>query len=390
MDALILSVGTGGGHNAAGYAVKEELLRRGNNVEMMNPYDLKGGKTSKIIDNTYIKLVQIAPKAFGIVYFIGDAYRRLPWRSPVYFANRKTAVTLKEYLESHHFDIIIMPHLFPAEMMTYMECSGWKRPKTLFISTDYTCTPFIEETLLDGYIVPSAELLGEFEGYKIPKGRMYPLGIPSSLAYSQKISKKKAKALLGLDVSKSYILIAGGSMGSGNLIKIARYIFEWQKIRCQNSVPIIICGSNARLKARIEKEFADSCIAVGYTDRMAMYMKASEVFITKPGGLSSTEAASAGIPIVHIMPIPGCESRNMAYFGSHGMSVSAKCSQKSISNALDYLAKSENRDKMVMCQKENLNSKAASDICDLAEKLVVENEKKKELVYARDPKLSGS
>ena len=67
MDALILSVGTGGGHNAAGYAVKEELLRRGHNVEMMNPYDLKSSKTSKIIDNTYIKLVQTVPKAFGLV-----------------------------------------------------------------------------------------------------------------------------------------------------------------------------------------------------------------------------------------------------------------------------------------------------------------------------------
>lgn len=51
---------------------------------------------------------------------------------------------------------------------------------------------------------------------------------------------------------------------------------------------------------------------------------------------------------------------------------------KKVSKALDYLEKSENRDKMVLCQKKYLNSKAASDICDLAEKLV--GEKEKELV----------
>lgn len=100
--------------------------------------------------------------------------------------------------------------------------------------------------------------------------------------------------------------------------------------------------------------------------------------MTKPGGLSSTEAASAGIPIIHITPIPGCESKNLRYFEEHGMSIFAKCSEKNIKKALDYLEKSENRDKMVMCQKKYLNDKAASDICDLAERLV--EEKEKELV----------
>lgn len=380
MDALILSVGTGGGHNAAGYAIMEELLRRGDRVKMMNPYDLKGGKTSKIIDNTYIKLVQTVPKAFGFAYLIGGVYRRLPWRSPIYFANRKMAGVLKKYLDSHHFDIVIMPHLFPAEMMTFMEYSEWHKPKTLFISTDYTCIPFIEETRLDAYVIPSSELFDEFRDYKMPLEKMHPLGIPSASAYSSQISKDEAKSALGLDVSGQYILITGGSMGSGNLIKTVRYILEWRKLRNKSVTPIIVCGSNERLKSRMEKEFSDSCIIVGFTDKMALYMKASEIFMTKPGGLSSTEAANAGVPIIHITPIPGCESKNMSYFGSRGMSISAKCTKKSVADSLDYLEKPENRDKMLICQKKYLNSKAASDICDLAGRLVGESNKDKELV----------
>lgn len=379
MDALILSVGTGGGHNAAGYAVKEELLRRGHNVEMMNPYDLKSSKTSKIIDNTYIKLVQTVPKAFGLVYFIGDAYRRLPWRSPVYFANRRMAAVLKEYLDEHHFDIVIMPHLFPAEMMTSMFNNGWERPKTLFITTDYTCIPFIEETELDAYIIPTSQLCGEFEGFGVPSDRMFSLGIPTLAGYKSDISKSEAKKALGLSESKRYILITGGSMGSGNLVKIVRYILKWRKERHAEDIePVIVCGSNRKLYERMEKEFSQDCVVIGYTTKMPIYMKACEIFMTKPGGLSSTEAASAGIPIIHITPIPGCESKNLRYFEEHGMSIFAKCSEKSIKKALDYLEKSENRDKMVMCQKKYLNDKAASDICDLAERLV--EEKEKELV----------
>lgn len=381
MDALILSVGTGGGHNAAGYAVKEELLKRGHNVEMMNPYDLKSSKTSKIIDNTYIKLVQTVPKAFGLVYFIGDAYRRLPWRSPVYFANRRMAAVLKEYLDEHHFDIVIMPHLFPAEMMTSILNNGWERPKTLFITTDYTCTPFIEETKLDAYIIPTSQLWSEFESFGVPSERMFSLGIPTLSGYKSDISKSEAKKALGLSESKRYILITGGSMGSGNLVKIVRYILKWrQDCHYEDIEPVIICGSNKKLYERMENEFPQDCVVVGYTTKMPLYMKACEIFMTKPGGLSSTEAASAGIPIVHITPIPGCESKNLRYFEEHGMSIFAKCSEKSIRKALDYLEKSENRDKMVLCQKKYLNDKAASDICDLAQRLVEEKEKDKELV----------
>ena len=87
MEVLLLSCGTGGGHNSAAFAIREELLRRGHGVTLMNPFDLRGEKVSRRVDNAYIDLAQTAPGSFGAIYAIGNAYRRLPWRSPVYFAN---------------------------------------------------------------------------------------------------------------------------------------------------------------------------------------------------------------------------------------------------------------------------------------------------------------
>ena len=87
MRVLILSCGTGGGHNAAASAMKEALEARGHSADVLNPYTLKTNKLAKIIDVVYVRLVQISPTLFGRVYKIGDAYRRLPWRSPVYFVN---------------------------------------------------------------------------------------------------------------------------------------------------------------------------------------------------------------------------------------------------------------------------------------------------------------
>ena len=94
MEVLVLSCGMGGGHNSAGRAVMEELQRRGHSVTFMNAFDLKDKKTSDLINNAYIGVAQRVPGLFGALYFLGDAYRRLPIRSPVYWANGKMA----EYL----------------------------------------------------------------------------------------------------------------------------------------------------------------------------------------------------------------------------------------------------------------------------------------------------
>ena len=85
MEVLVLSCGMGGGHNSAGMAVAEELRRRGHSAAFLNAYDLKDRKTSAIINNAYIGIAQRVPWLFGFVYFLGEVYRRLPIKSPVYW-----------------------------------------------------------------------------------------------------------------------------------------------------------------------------------------------------------------------------------------------------------------------------------------------------------------
>lgn len=136
MDALILSCGTGGGHNAAGKAIEETLLERGHSVTFLNPYTLVSQKLADTIDMVYVKMAQRMPHLFGLLYRMGDLYRKLPGRSPVYHLNRKMAEVLHRYLEQHPVDVIFMPHLFPAEILTQMKLQGYPVPFTIFIAPD--------------------------------------------------------------------------------------------------------------------------------------------------------------------------------------------------------------------------------------------------------------
>ena len=131
---------------------------------------------------------------------------------------------------------------------------------------------------------------------------------------------------------------------------------------------VIICGTNKKLQ-KVLTDMTDSNDAfkiIGYTDRMSGYMAAADVFVTKPGGLSSTEAAVTGVPMIHMPSIPGCETRNLRYFESHGMSLSLK--GRSIEDALDRLENGRECREMIRNQHRFISS-SAGRICDLLEKI---------------------
>ena len=121
MEILILSCGTGGGHNAAGKAVADELRRRGHQVTFTDPYLLAGRNVANLVSDSYVRLVQRSPGLFGKMYSLGESYRQLPIHSPVYWVNGKMASVMGEYLDAHHFDLIIMSHMYPAHILTNLK-----------------------------------------------------------------------------------------------------------------------------------------------------------------------------------------------------------------------------------------------------------------------------
>lgn len=366
MDALILSCGTGGGHNAAAKAIMEELIGRGWNAELLNPYTLCGTNTAEIIDEIYIRLVQRFAKGFGFIYQLGELYRRFPFRSPIYFINGKAAKYLGKYLESKRFDVIIATHLFPAEMITWLKNSGIYIPPIIYVATDFTCIPFTEDTECDAYIIPAKEIKEEFVRRGIPADRIYPLGIPVRASFRKPITCLEAKTALGLEKDKDYLLLSGGSMGAGKLLSIVK------KLRAQygNEHLIVICGSNEALFRKLHRKYGNDIILLHSTEKMAEYIRASKAFFTKPGGLSSTEAAVIGTVLVHLPPIPGCETKNVRFFSQSGMSYYLNSFQKGITQALFLANDAEARANMIQSQSRIIHKNASAEICDLAQNMV--------------------
>ena len=374
MKVLILSCSTGGGHNAAGNAMKQALEKLGHEAVMIDPYELKSEELADRVGTVYVKSVQRAPKAFGTVYGIGNVIRRIPFKSPVYYVNGRMAGRMRRYLEKEQFDAVLMPHLFPAEILTYMMRHQVPLPLTVFIATDYVCVPFTEETECDYYVIPAEDLKQEFARWGIPVEKMVSLGIPVRQECQEHRTRGQAKELLGLKEDCRYVILAGGSMGAGDLGGLVARLTD-----CIASKPewrlVIICGSNRQLQETLTQTYQGhpQVQVIGYTSQMIAYMQAGELFLTKPGGLTTSEAASVGTPLVHISPIPGCEDLNLKYFRSRGMS-EAICSLDEVSGVFERMQQPEVREAMIAEQHKRIHADAAEQICRFIEQ---ETEKKK-------------
>lgn len=343
MNVLILSCNTGGGHNAAARAAAEAFRAHGEEAVVLDYLKLAGEKVSRTVGNVYVETVKIAPGLFGLLYKIGMLVSRLLRRSPVYYVNGKMAVYLAAYLKKHPVDVIVMPHLYPAETITYMKRKGMKLPLTVAVMTDYTCIPFWEETDCDYYMIPHESLIPEIVKRGIPEEKLVVTGIPVAAAAVSRgaVRRKKvlrrihmrralcakrlqqeAKKSLGLEEKQRYILVAGGSMGAGSIDRLIPALLR--RIQREEHL-ILICGSNQKLEQRMQARFGrDVRVTIlGSVSDMPVYLRACDIIYTKPGGLTSTEAAVTEIPIVHTKPIPGCETKNRSFFVKKGMSVTA-------------------------------------------------------------------
>ena len=365
MKALILSCNTGQGHNSAGSAVMCELKKRGVECEMLDTLAFGSELASEIVSKIHAKCALHAPRLYAAGLKAAEMIDESPLKpSPCYMANATYATELYKYITENGYDTIIMPHVFPSEALTRIKKKHSVSLKTFFIATDYAYPPFLRDTDVDKYFIPHAELTEEFVKNGIDQRKIIATGIPVAEKFLQKTEKGEARKILGLPSDGKILLVMTGSMGMGdNMALIGKLL----KSIPQNTYVVIMGGNNEKMKNELRLAFADDkrLFVLDYTCEVSLYMDACDILFTKPGGLSSTEAAVKGIPIIHTTPIPGWEESNVAFFKEKEMSLFGETPDELATAALYLLANPWKCEKMVKAQGEAINRLATSTICDL-------------------------
>ena len=370
---LILSCNTGEGHNSCAKALKDAFVRRGFECDIYDTLSLANEWFSKAASNIYE--YSITNCLFSTGYAIGEWYSNLKVKpkSPLYRLNSIYARKLHKLICDNSYRAVFCTHLFPAESLTVIRARYGLSVPSFFIATDYVCYPMMAETDLDGYMVAHPDLIDEYVKKGVPANKLHTTGIPCSINSYPRLPQENARQIINVDYFQGSLLstgkwfmLMGGSMGYGNMMEIVRLLHD----RCGDEDRIIcICGRNMKLKEEIENIYPNSSTikAVGFTDKIHLFMDACDVIFTKPGGLTSTEALSRCIPMIHTSPIKGIEDQNALFFHDRNMSFSSGDAHEQVYCAFELCVNSDYRESMIEAQKVNRIEDSAEQIIQILE-----------------------
>ena len=325
MRVLILSVTAGFGHHATAKAVGDQLTACGAEVHTLDVYAYISNLIRATIDKGYLFSSKHMQTLYRLVYQLAEN------NGASYFSSAPSIINIINALGASKFakvlagyapDVIVCTHVFAAQMVDELK----KRKKladitTIGIVTDYTLHPYWEDVPRVQYIVTASELL-TYRCVKrgIPEERILPFGIPVHPKFNRPLSRADAAAQLGIDPQMRTILLMGGSMGYADHVKTVETLTGI-------GLPLqmlVVCGNNAKLKARIEhfaEKYEGDCVIrpYGFVHNVEVMMSASDCIVSKPGGLTVSEALAKSLPMLLVDPLPGHEERNVEFLVNNGM-----------------------------------------------------------------------
>ena len=340
MRMLIITVTAGNGHNATASAVEESLRARGGDVVVLDMYKYISRVLYNVVDKGYRFSIKHMPRSFGNAYASAERHE-IPRRVlGILNSNRFLANRLADFLKDYQPELIITTHVFAAQVLDTLKRQGFLDVPVMGVITDYCIHPFWETVPTVEYIVTASKRLTYTAQRKgIDEARILPLGIPVAAKFRHRMDQGEARRKLGLYPDKTTVLIMGGSMGFGNMlrnvIQIDRMGMDYQLV--------CVCGANKKLYQKLSRQKTKSAFHVqGFTNQVDVYMDAADCIVTKPGGLTVSESLAKGLPMVLTSPIPGQEERNANFLLNSGAAVLAD-KHFSLSEAVHYVLESPGR-----------------------------------------------
>lgn len=319
MKVLVLSNTAGQGHNATGKAICDMLMSMGATADMIDAYEYINTALSRAVSRGYLISTALTPKFYGRAYRIAELKEKTGEHSPTYIINEFLSSRLAKFVCDYGPDVIVCTHVFSALIANMLKKQGQINATIISIITDFTVHPFWQEVDCgDWFISPSRLIEHAAKLRGMDTSKFLHIGIPINPKFSKKIDKKEARRMLGVDENKNTILLMSGSMGYGNLDKHLKSLdtleFDMQVL--------VVCGSNKKTYRKIERmKLEKDVFLYGYVNNVEVMMDASDCIITKPGGLTSSEAMAKELPMIVVNPIPGQEERNTEFLLNNGLAM---------------------------------------------------------------------
>lgn len=323
---MILSVTAGFGHHATAKAVGDMLASRGVAVRTIDVYEYINRAVKSTIDKGYLFSSKHTKELYRLVYALAENHGSNYFTTPISMLNIVNALgasKIARIVTDFDPDVLVCTHVFAAQLINEVKKRGLLSTTTIGIITDYTIHPYWENVPYIDYVVTASELLRHRALRRgIEPNRLLPFGIPIHPKFNHEISREDACAELNIDPNRPTILMMGGSMGYSNHKKLIQSL----SLIGMDFQLLVVCGNNKRQYSSLVRTLNDykgpcAVYPFGFVHNVEVMMSASDCIITKPGGLTVSEALAKNLPMILVNPIPGHEERNVEFLLNNGIAL---------------------------------------------------------------------
>jgi len=363
MRILIATVTAGGGHLAAAAALDEawRTLRPDDVIERVDLVKFFSPLHRKIHAEGYVKLVERAPELWGMIFAKTDnpAVARRLNRIQQLFPSRSRG-RFARFVKQFRPDVVLCTHYAPVEALGEMrQIQKGKPPLVASIVTDFEAHALWMDAGVDLYCVAAEETKARLVARGAVAASVVAKGIPIAAKFAAKLDARAVRKTLGMRDDLPVLLVLSGGFGMGPVGKILR---ELDKVESEFQT-LVVCGRNEELRRELAAEDRKHPTRVlGFASNMHELMAVADLIITKPGGLTSSEALALGKPLCILDPIPGQEAANSDFLLERG--AAAKVNRvEDLPFRVEQLLGSKKLGEMAKAAKALGRMKAAEEIC---------------------------
>lgn len=367
---LIFYASYGGGHLSAANSIKQYIDENfdGFDTELVDCMLYINKSINKITTAAYKEMAKKFPWAWGEVYRHSQRGTIAHISST---ANNLMARKLLKLLKETTPDIIISTHPFGSQMVSYLKRKALVDCKLATIMTDFAPHEqwLVGKEQVDYFFVSHEKMRQSLIDVGISENKVFATGIPLSNRFLMHYNKLEIMNSFELNPDKKVILFFGGGefgLGREQTIKILKSFI----LHSVNHQIVAIAGKNDKMKLSFDKlvskmQAEDIVKVLPYTDKVPELMSISDLVVTKPGGLTTTESLASGLPIVAINPIPGQEEENAKFLEKSGVAIWLKKQDDFDAVIADLLSDEQKLHQMRVNTKLLAKKNSTRDICNI-------------------------
>lgn len=319
LKVLLFSVSIGAGHDSVANSVAQEIRERSplSQVKIVDTFQYINPFLNKVVVGSYMETLKFTPKFWGYLYNQAEEGDGLVDLGQIF--SKLLSPKMVKLLQDFEPDVIVCSHAFPVGILSVLKKKGKINTPLVACITDFTVHNFWINSYVDLFVIPQEDLMYPLLKEEVPVEKIEAYGIPIRRQFLGDYSKKEIRKKLGLNDQKT-VLVMGGGLGLGHIEEITSKLMHESDLQV-----LVVAGKNEKLQKELEGYKKDNRLHIfGFVENIAEIMKASDILLSKPGGVTTAEALAMELPIIIFSSLPGQEDRNTHYLLNKGIAIKVR------------------------------------------------------------------